>query len=156
MLELESAHIAKLDDAQLRELVRRLCEAELQRLGLPLSSVTAGGNQTASDGGIDVRAELPTKDGLDFIPRALTGFQVKCEDMPASKIDDEMKPGGNLRPSIEKLVRAGGAYVIVSSKGSVADSPLQQRKRSMFTAIQDIPGATDAVVDFYDRERLVT
>jgi hypothetical protein len=156
MLELESAHIAKLDDAQLRELVRRLCEAELQRLGQPLSSVTAGGNQTASDGGIDVRAEPPTKDGLDFIPRALTGFQVKCEDMPASKITDEMKPGGNLRPSIEELVRAGGAYVIVSSKGSVADSPLQQRKRSMRTAIQDVPGATDAVVDFYDRERLVT
>jgi hypothetical protein len=156
MLELDSSHIFKLDDTQLRELVRRLCEAELQRLGMPVSSVTAGGNQAAADGGVDVRAEPPKTDGLDFIPRSPTGFQVKCEDMPASKIGAEMRPGGTLRPSIERLVRASGAYVIVSSKGTVADAPLRQRRSAMRAAIDDVPGCADALVDFYDRERLCT
>lgn len=156
MLETAGSHIERLSDEDLRELVARLCEAELRRNGLPVSSVTAGGNQTAADGGVDVRAEPPSAAGLDFIPRTPTGFQVKCEDMPASKIDAEMRPGGKLRESIATLVAVGGAYIIASSQGSVSETPLRKRKAAMRAAIGDAPGAATAIVDFYDRTRLAS
>ena len=142
MLELSGSHIEKLNDEDLRELVLRLCEAELRRNNLPVSSVTAGGSQTAPDGGVDVRVEIPAIAELDFIRRATTGFQVKCEDMPASKIEGEMSPGGQLRPAIRELISAGGAYIIVSSKGSVADGPLLKRREAMRSAIKDEPNAS--------------
>ena len=58
MLELSGDHVQKLGDEDLRELVVRLCEAELRRNGLPVSSVSAGGDQCAADGGIDVWAPV--------------------------------------------------------------------------------------------------
>lgn len=154
MLELTGAHIAKLNDEDLRHLVFWLCEAELRRHGQPTASVTAGGNQTAPDGGIDVRVEIPSPVHLDFIQRATTGFQVKCEDMPHGKIAEEMCPKGVLRSSIAELVTAGGAYVIVSSKGSVTDGSLLKRRNAMRQAIEGVLGTDTALVDFYDRDRL--
>jgi|SRR5882724_2548910 len=59
MFEITGDHISKLNDADLRLLIGRLCEAELRQYGLPLSSVTAGGHQDAPDGGIDVRVNAP-------------------------------------------------------------------------------------------------
>lgn len=156
MLELTGTQVAKLDDTDLRELVRRLCEAELRRNNQPVASVTAGGNQTAPDGGIDVRVELPTHVTLDFIPRSQTGFQVKCEDMPTAKLKKEMCPAGKLRPSILQLIETGGAYIIVSSKGSVADGPLIKRIAAMRAAIGNAPNAATAELRFYDRNRLAT
>lgn len=154
MIELTGAHVAKLNDEDLRHLVFKLCEAELRRHGQPSASATAGGNQNAPDGGIDVRVETPKAVHLDFIQRSPTGFQVKCEDMPFGKIADEMCPNGVLRPSIAQLVAVEGAYIIVSSKGSVADGPLLQRRRAMREAIMSTHGAEAAIVDFYDRDRL--
>lgn len=100
MLELNGHHIEQLNDVDLRELVFKLCKAELRRNDLPIAAVTAGGNQTAPDGGVDVRVDLPTPATLDFIQRSQTIFQVKCEDMPAAKIATEMCPGGELRASV--------------------------------------------------------
>lgn len=155
MFALNGDHIAKLDDTDLRSLVFRLCEAELRRLQLPTSAVTAGGNQNAADGGVDVRVELTGVDGrLDFIPRPLTGFQVKRSDMPPSKITPEMRPAGRLRESIQALLAAGGAYVIVSSQGSAADSALQDRRDAMVRAATDCLNVGGARLEFYDRDRL--
>ncbi len=155
MLELTGEHIARLGDEDLRLLVVKLCEAELRRAAQPSSAVLAGGNQTAKDGGIDVRVQLAAKsDALDFIPRPDTGFQVKCEDMPAGEIAKEMLPDGELRESIKDLITRNGAYVIVSSKGTVADAFLAKRLEAMRNAIADQPGAVGLKVDFYDRDRL--
>jgi len=156
MLELTGTQVAKLNDTDLRELVSRLCEAELRRNNQPVSSVTAGRNQTAPDGGIDVHVELPSHATLDFIPRSQTGFQVKCEDMPASKIEKEMCPKGELRPAILQLIEAGGAYIIVSSKGSVARRPLLERRGAMRAALKNAANAKTAHLDFYDQDRLAT
>ncbi len=155
MLEITGEHILRLGDEDLRHLVVKVCEAELRRAGLPASGVFAGGNQTAADGGIDVRVELPAECGLlDFIPRPATGFQVKCEDMPPAAITNEMQPDGQLRDSIKDLIARGGAYVIVSSKGTVADAPLRNRLAAMRAAVGDQPDASRLKVDFYDRDRL--
>jgi hypothetical protein len=155
MLDITGDHIIKLNDEDLRTLVVRLCEAELRRLNLPLSVVTAGGHQNAADGGLDVRVELPNDSPtLDFIPKGVTGFQVKQQDMPPSAIKSEMRPEGNLRPSICELGSKHGAYVIISGKGSTADSALKNRKSAMQTAISDLPKGTSLTLDFYDRNRL--
>ncbi len=155
MLEITGDHISKLNDEDLRTLVTRLCEAELRRCGLPLSAVKAGGDQNAPDGGIDVRVDLTVESTcLDFISRPVTGFQVKCSDMPARKITGEMLPEGELRQSIRDLASAHGAYVIVSSQGSTADSALQDRKKAMQAAISDWSDGAAIHLDFYDRERV--
>lgn len=156
MLELTGDHIKELGDEDLRTLVIKLCEAELRAAEHPASAVRSGGNQTAKDGGIDVRVELPagTIEGLDFVPRAASGFQVKCEDMPEGAIKDEMRPGGQLRDSIKNLIERSGAYVIVSSQGTVSDLFLNKRKKAMADAVADQPKASQLALDFYDRTRL--
>ncbi|TVM16032.1 hypothetical protein DPQ33_13805 [Oceanidesulfovibrio indonesiensis] len=155
MFIINGSDIASLDDVDLRALVVQLCAAELHALGLPRSSLTAGGDQNAPDGGVDVRVELPSGDArLDFIPRSNTGFQVKKPDMPRGEILNEMRPGGNLRPVIAELAEQGGAYVIACASGSVADSALRDRRSAMRDAVADLQGHDALHLDFYDRERL--
>lgn len=155
MLELTGDHIAGLNDEDLRQLIVKLCEAELRRVGGRASTVLAGGRHTANDGGVDVRVEPSlSMERLDFIPHPNTVFQSKCEDMPAAKIKEEMCPKGALRQSIKELIASGGAYVIVSSKGTVADAFLIKRREAMKAAIADQPNAARLTVDFYDRDRL--
>ncbi|WP_143741861.1 type 1 periplasmic-binding domain-containing protein [Thiorhodovibrio frisius] len=164
LFDITPEHIRALDDEGLRILIARLCKADLRRRGLPVSGVLYGGNQIAADGGIDVRVELPPGTEISgFIPRPATGFQAKADDMPASKIAEEMRPrktkqvkGTNapLRASIRALAAAGGAYVIVSSKGSTTDSRLTERRNAMRAAVADLDGSDALHLDFYDCTRM--
>jgi len=157
MLEVTGDDIAALSDEDLRALVGQLCEAELRRRNLPPSAVTWGGNQTAADGGLDVRVALASTTNIEgFVPRPNTGFQVKKQDMPRKAILDEMKPRGILRPVIVELANASGAYVIVSSTGSTSDSALKNRKQAMLEALKGVAGAASLALDFYDRGRIAT
>jgi hypothetical protein len=124
-------------------------------LALPLSGVTAGGDQNAADGGIDVRVSRPKGSAAgDFIPRDDNGIQVKLPDMPKAAIIAEMRPNGALRPVIGELADQGGAYLILSAKGSASDSSLKSRRAAMREAIADHPNAAALHTDFYDRERV--
>jgi hypothetical protein len=145
-------HIRALSDDDLRTLVGRLCEAETRAKGFEPVGVTYGGDQNAPDGGIDVRAEVPIQAAGGFVPRAVTAFQVKAANMPRSAIHGEMRPGGQLRPSIIAV----DAYVIVSSKGAVADSALRDRLAAMREAVADAPAAAGLHLDFYDGQRVAT
>jgi hypothetical protein len=157
MFEISGNDISSLGDADLRSLVARLATAELRAKGYPLSSVTAGGDQDAADGGLDVRVECPkVMIDPDFVPSRLTGFQVKKPDMPPSAIRGEMRPKGVLRDAIRELADASGAYVIVSSKGSVADKALVARRKAIRAALSDLPNAAQLHTDFYDRDRIAT
>ncbi len=157
MLDITGDNIRELSDSDLRSLIGLLCEAELRCNGLPTAGVTWGGHQNAPDGGIDVRVEVSQAPHSDcFIPRARTGFQVKKPDMPPSEIKKEMKPEGELRESIIDLVNSSGAYIIVSSQGSTADSALDDRKKAMQEALDELPNASNIKVDFYDRGRVAT
>jgi hypothetical protein len=157
MLDITPEDIHQLNDTDLRTLVGLLCEAELERRGLSSAAVTWGGNQTAADGGLDVRVELPAGTEIDgFIPRAWTGFQVKKPDMPQAKIHEEMKPKGVFRPVIQELADNSGAYVIVSSNGTTADIRLQERRQAMRDALKSAPNEDKLATDFYDRTRLAS
>lgn len=157
MFDVSADDIALLNDIDLRELVGRLCEAELASRGLSTAAVTWGGNQTAADGGLDVRVALP-KDTLaqGYVPRASTGFQVKTPDMARAAILTEMRPDGSIRPVIQDLASEDGAYVIVSSHGSVADTALSNRRTAMREALNGVEDAARLHTDFYDRTRLAS
>lgn len=149
--------ISQLNDTDLRELVGRLCEAELVSCGHSAVAVTWGGNQTAADGGLDVRVALPSGVSIDgFVPRPSTGFQVKKPDMPRVKIIDEMRPAGMIRPVIQELANEAGAYLIVSSTGSTTESVLRRRRNALREALNDVANAVLLHTDFYDRTRLAT
>ena len=99
MFDISKDQLRQLNDVDLRELVARLCEAELSRAGAPVSAVRWGGSQTASDGGLDVEILVKGRGVAgDFVPRAWTGIQVRKSRMPAGKIAAEMSPKGVLRP----------------------------------------------------------
>ena len=57
---------------------------------------------------------------------------------------------------ILELAAAGGAYIIVSSTGSTADSALTDRRNAMAEAIKGSPAEGKLVLDFYDRTRVAT
>lgn len=157
MFEILEEHISALSDADLRTVVARLALAELRKKGCPMSAVTAGGNQDAPDGGLDVRVDVRGALGAaDFVPRGQTGFQVKKPDMSAKAIDKEMRPKGTLRAVIGELAAADGAYIIVSAQGSLADGALKARKKAMRDAVADLAGHDALHLDFYDRRRLAT
>lgn len=157
MFEIAGDDIAALNDEDLRTLVARLCEAELRKHGLPLAAVTYGGNQTAKDGGLDVRVSLPAGTAITgFVPKAATGFQAKKSDMARAAILEEMKPHGVVRPSIVELAAASGAYIIVSANGSTSDTALTSRRNAMAEAVKDLPRGENLTLDFYDRTRVAT
>ncbi len=152
-----SDDIARLNDERLRAVVARLCEAELRSRDLCPSCVTWGGNQNAADGDIDVRVALPVGTALDgFVPRPVTGFQVKQQDMPRTEILHEMHPDGVVRSAIQTLADQSGAYIIVSSQGSTADTALSNRRDAMKEAMEGNPNAARLLLDFYDRTRIAT
>lgn len=147
--------IQGLDDSDSRELVGRLCEAELGRRGLSTVAVTYGGDQRAPDGGVDVKVSLSALQNSEgYIPAASTGYQVKAEKMGRSMIATEMRPGGKLRPAIQELANESGAYVIVSTRDSVTDSKLRDRRNAMRGALYDAENADRLQVDFYDCKQL--
>ncbi len=155
MFDISKDQLRQLNDVDLRELVARLCEAELSRAGAPVSAVRWGGAQTAPDGGLDV--EILVKDqefAGDFVPRTWTGIQVKKSNMPASKIAEEMSPKGVLRPIFPELARHNGCYIIVSLADDPAGTNLGDREKAMQTQIEPVKDQGDLRVEFYGCGRL--
>ena len=157
LLEITKDDIAALDDAVLRELIGLLCEADYRSAGLPTSGITWGGHQNAPDGGLDVVVrDTVSPPKTSFVPRSITGFQVKASDMPKAEIIKEMRPKGILRESIKMLIQEKGAYIIVSSDGSTSHTALNNRINAMKEAVVDEIGHKNLYVDFFDRGRVAT
>jgi len=155
IFQISSSLIKQLDDEQARELIARLCKAELRMQNLPLSSVTWGGDQRAADGGVDVRVDCRSAliDG-DFVKHQFTAFQVKAEYFPPSKIPTEMMPKDIIRPAIHELTESGGAYVIVSTRDDTSDSALKERKEAIRSTLGSCGLEGKLEYDFYDSRRI--
>ncbi|MDX1997969.1 MAG: hypothetical protein SF066_09645 [Thermoanaerobaculia bacterium] len=157
MLDVTPEDISQLTDSDLRELIGRLCEAEVASRGHSTAHVTWGGNQTAADGGIDARVSLePGSSIKGFIPRPSTGFQVKQPKMPRAKIIREMRPKGELRPAIRRLASETGAYIVVSSSDSTTGTALEDRLKALREALGGLDSADSLYTDFYDQGRVAT
>lgn len=152
LFEVDPTYIQSLDDTQFRELIARLCEAEMALHGLPSDCVRWGGDQRAPDGGLDVRVHCLVDHPLQF-PRAEVGYQAKATVMGPAKVYGEMRPHEVLRPEIDRLLREGGAYIICTSE-SVAN--VKSRLEKMREACVDIPGLAPDQLDFYDARALAS
>jgi hypothetical protein len=155
VFELEAKDITELNDADLRELVGRLCEAEIISQNLATSKVAWGGAQEAADGGLDVSVlELGHLPSPNFVPRADTGIQVKKHPMSEAKCKDEMLDHGAVRPIIQELADKNGAYIIVSGKDDCSKVMLEKRLRGMQEAVAGIANKEKLFLDFYGRDRI--
>lgn len=146
---------AKEHSFHLRELVGRLCQAELRNAGLPVSAVRWGGAHTAPDGGLDVDCRVEAEDFRgDFVPRRFTGFQVKKPAMPPGRIIDEMSPHGALRPIFSDLAAANGCYIIVSLDDDPTGEQLRPRLNAMDAQLKPVCALGDLQSQFYGRAEL--
>lgn len=155
--ELEPADLSTLTDADLREMVGRLCEAELISQSIQPSCVFWGGAQEAADDGIDVhvKSASPFKDP-SFVLCTNTIFQVKKNTMGRAACTKEMQYKGNVKPVIADLVSKKGAYIIVSGKDDCTTKMLSNRLLGMNEAVEHLPNKDDLLLDFYGRDRLAT
>ena len=151
MFDISKDQLRQLKADTLRELVARLCEAELRQAGIPVSAVNWGGAQETRDGGIDV--DCVVKDERfsgDFVPCARTGFQVKRPSMGSAKIAKEMSPKGQLRDIFYELAKDDGCYIIVS----LADDPssnktILPRQTTMQTQVEPTRSHGNLRTEFY-------
>ncbi len=151
--EVSPRDIQDLTDTDLRTLVARLCMVGLADAGLPPANVIWGGDQRAPDGGIDVRVCTEPNPALPPpLNRGAVGIQVKSTRMGPAEIQKEMCPGGVLRPSIDDLIRAHGAYLIAATD-LVADEEYRRRLEAM-KAAASTTDAANATIDYYDARRL--
>ena len=155
IFQITSSDIKALNDTQARELVARLCKAELQSKRTGTDAVTWGGDQRAKDGGVDVRVEIETGTGISgYVLKDSTIYQVKAEPFGKSKIPGEMAPKGVLRPAITDLAEKSGAYVIVSTRDDLSDLSLSERKQAMADCLAEHGLAGRVSLDFYDSRKI--
>ncbi len=153
--ELEPKDISDLNDADLRELVGRLCEAELIQQDIQPVCVSWGGAQEAPDGGLDVSVRnAPELTNPGFVPKPNTGFQVKKNSMPEKACSKEMVKGGKVKSVIADLAAQKGAYIIVSGADSCSEAMHERRLEGMAEAVKDVPDKASLKLDFYDSSRL--
>jgi hypothetical protein len=147
--------VQKLDDKQARELVARLCQAEVLKNGYDISLVTWGGDQRAPDGGVDVRVTFSadSQHSSDWLKRKeKVAIQVKAvKSFAVSDIKKEMG-GDNHIPMLRSLADHG-AYLIVSTKSSTADSSLKKNLTAMKDALSEF-SISNVETDFYDARRV--
>lgn len=146
--------IISLNDTQARELIARLCKAEVARHGFSQKVVSWGGDQRAKDGGVDVDVYIEIGDINDFVPRPKTVFQVKAvQSFSAANVKKEMAPEDALKPLLSNLNDTNGAYVITSTKEDLAAPRLKVRLDAMQDIISD-NNLTGLTFDFYDSQKI--
>lgn len=152
---IDRSWISDLDDEQSRELVARLCRAELVRNGGVPSLVTWGGNQRAADGGIDVDVDRinPHAPGIIHLSAERTIIQVKAEKFGSARITAEMKPADIIRPFFADMAQNGGTYLIASTRDDCAAPALTNRKNRM-REVLEVEGHDAVQTDFLDIRRL--
>lgn len=150
--------IQRLDDTQSRQLIARLCEADIARAGLA-PCVSFGGDQRAADDGVDVDVSgRPAKDLSERLSRSVAAVQVKAEAKPfaAARIKKEMEPRGKLRPAIAALARDRGLYLIAATK----ENPSFKARTARTTAMREVlarNGLDDQIkVDFYGAQEIAS
>ena len=150
MFEITKDQLLKFPGEYLRELVARLCEAEIKGEGARVSDLRWGGDENAPDGGLDIDISIENRDFAgDFVPRARTGIQVKKSKMPPEKIEKEMRPNGQLRPIFSKLAEDNGCYIIVSLKDDPAALSLATRREEMQVQVEATRDQGDLSTKFY-------
>ncbi|WP_415916268.1 hypothetical protein SE336_15720 [Xanthomonas arboricola] len=158
LFHIQPEMIQRLDDAIARQLIARLCEADISRSGLP-PRVFYGGDQRAADDGVDVEVACrPIKQLSEKLARSVAIVQVKAETKPfgPTRIKKEMAPKGELRPAIVALANDRGLYLIASTK----ENPSFKARAGRVEVMRDIlasAGLNDQIeVEFYGAQEIAS
>lgn len=155
IFDIPAHRLVDLSDADLRELVARLCEAEREKQGGHRNEVRWGGSQTAADGGLDVVIDPVGPFGAAGpLARRDVGIQVKAADLQPAAIITEMRYGGALRPALSTLAEKSGSYLIASVGANCSEAMLQRRIDAMRNAVDDDPNGTSLHLNFLDRNAI--
>lgn len=158
LFEVTKEEICNLDDASLRELVGRLCNAEAEANGFGSTCVRYGGDQNACDGGVDVEVHFDISDSnprlCGNLKKGHTIIQVKKPSMPPAAIKREMSPSNSLRPIFSSLADEKGNYIIISSADDLTYSMREKRINAMRSELGIIADSVN--IDFYDVSDLVS
>lgn len=155
IFDIPSDRLVDLSDADLRELIARLCEAERERQGGHRNEVRWGGSQTAADGGLDVVIEpVGVFVAAGPLTRQNVGIQVKAADYAPAAITTEMRYGGSLRPTISALAARNGAYIVASAGANCSEAMYQRRITAMRDAVADDPNNESLDLGFLDRNSI--
>ena len=150
MFDITKDQLLKFPGENLRELVARLCEAEIRGEGAPVSDLRWGGDENAPDGGLDIDISIENRDFAgDFVRRARTGIQVKKSKMPPYKIKAEMRPNGQLRPIFSELAQDNGCYIIVSLEDDPTALSLATRRKEIQEQVEETRDQGDLSTKFY-------
>jgi hypothetical protein len=146
--------IGQLSDEQLRGLLGALLEAEAMRMGVPPSSIDLGGNQTATDGGVDGSIVwIGEPEPIDWLPRRTIYFQCKAEAMGPAALKKEMRPQDKVRGIFAKLAEACGVYIVFTTDDPTK-SAYEDRLTAMTEAIEDVKDNTRILLEFYGAEKI--
>jgi len=157
IFDITNKDIELLNDEDLRSLIGKLSEADLKRQEKGPNGISYGGDQNAADGGIDVYIEVyGVENSNNFVPRNITGFQVKVPDMTPASIRKEMSPNGTLRKSVEEIVKKKGAYIIACGGRTISYSTLIKRQAAMKDEISMLDITSETIVDYYDSKKIAT
>lgn len=152
--EITKEMVVNLSDEPLRELLRRLLEAQAKLLGIPASAIGCGGNQTAGDGGVDASiAWKGSPKPHEWLLRQTNFFQSKAETMAAKNIAEEMRPKGTPRPIFAYLAKKRGAYILFSTDDPSA-SAYNSRIEAMRAAVADVPNSDRIALEFYGADKI--
>ncbi len=154
VFSVEAKDIKSLNDDQLRDILRLLLDAEAKQHGVPMSAIRLGGDQNASDGGVDASVEWKRGPRLTpWFPARDVCFQSKAENMAKAKLEKEIAPKKVVRALFGELAAKEGAYIVFSTD-DCSESMYQNRILTMRSAVSEVPESEKLIVDFYDASRI--
>jgi hypothetical protein len=146
VFEVDHDDIERLSDVELTDLLRRLLLLEAGRQGIAAGAIQVPLKIDVPDGGEDGRIEWtggPAADPNNWLPNRTTLYQVKATDMSpeaaAKEVLRKRKKGEEeadplLKPRVQQVVEAGGAYVLFWGKNcnaKMADARVDKIRGSL-------------------------
>jgi hypothetical protein len=114
--QVEPADIGRLDASQLVRLLHVLLHAEARCRNINKTGIHVPFEINVADGGSDGQwnGEIEAN---DYIPKKLTVFQCKAQELGPSQCADEMckEASTELKTQVKRVLEAGGSYVFFCS-----------------------------------------
>lgn len=126
--------IERLSPIQLTVLLKKLLHLEALKFNIPLSNTYVSSKIEVPDGGEDGRIRWDKgPSSTDWIPKPFTLLQCKATKMTATASGKEIliKDESRLKPRVEEVLDAGGAYILFTNKSRNTD-----HKKPLITAVR--------------------
>lgn len=112
------------DDSLFAKFVCELAEFEAARLGLPKWRVKYSRNESANDGGIDIRIDATGFEGSEFLPGGVSIWQCKAGTFQPKQLGEELN-----KEDVRDEIAAGATYVLAQTADFTAGMVQNRRKK---------------------------